>query len=184
MNRLFTPLFLRSLGMPCAAIVALAFAQGARADSYLDITNLLQASKPSAALTTADERLASNPRDPQLRFLRAVAQADLGKTDEAIAGLLEITQEYPELAEPYNNLAVLYATQNQLNKARAALEAALRANPAYATAHENLGDIYARLAAQSYEQALQLDNQRSAALTPKLALIRQLSSTGPSAAKP
>jgi hypothetical protein len=33
-------------------------------------------------------------------------------------------------------------------------EAAVRNNPNYAVAHENLGDIYARLAYQSYAQSL------------------------------
>ncbi|MDB5869854.1 MAG: repeat-containing protein, partial [Polaromonas sp.] len=50
---------------------------------------------------------------------------------------------------------------------------AIRLNPSYATAHENLGDIYARLASQSYSRALQL-NATNASLPPKLALIGQL----------
>ncbi|HNZ90903.1 MAG TPA: tetratricopeptide repeat protein, partial [Acidovorax sp.] len=87
----------------------------------------------------------------------------------------------PELPEPYNNLAVIYASQNQLDKARTALEMAVRNNPAYAAAHENLGDIYARQAYQSYAKAQKLE-ANNAAVKSKLALVRQL--LQPVAARP
>ena len=144
------------------------------ADDYSDITQLLRAGKAQDALAKADQRISTNPRDPQLRFLRGVAQADIGKQTEAISTFTKLTEDYPELPEPYNNLAVLYANQNQLDKARTALEMAIRTNPAYATAHENLGDIYAKLAGQAYNKALQLDASQAGTLRPKLALIREL----------
>ncbi|MBS0467097.1 MAG: tetratricopeptide repeat protein [Proteobacteria bacterium] len=144
------------------------------ADDYSDITQLLRTGKAQEALIKADQRIAANPRDPQLRFLRGVAQADTGKQADAITTFTKLTEDYPELPEPYNNLAVLYANQNQLDKARTALEMAIRTNPAYATAHENLGDIYAKLAGQAYNKALQLDASQAGTLRPKLALIREL----------
>ena len=144
------------------------------ADDYSDITQLLRAGKAQDALAKADQRISTNPRDPQLRFLRGVAQADIGKQTDAISTFTKLTEDYPELPEPYNNLAVLYANQNQLDKARTALEMAIRTNPAYATAHENLGDIYAKLASQAYNKALQLDASQAGTLRPKLALIREL----------
>ena len=85
----------------------------------------------------------------------------------------ELTEEYPELPEPYNNLAVLYAGQGDYDKARKALEMAIRTHPSYAVAHENLGDIYATLASQAYDKALQLDNNNVTARK-KLALIKEL----------
>ena len=164
------------------AFSALLCAGAVHADEYADITSLLKAGKPADALAKADQRLASTPKDPQLRFLRGVAQADSGKQGDAIATFTQLTQDYPELPEPYNNLAVLYAGQNQLDKARTALEMAIRTNPSYSTAHENLGDIYAKLAAQAYNKALQLDANSSAVLSPKLALIRSLFASGPAPA--
>ncbi len=56
----------------------------------------------------------------------------------------KLSEDYPELPEPYNNLAVLYAQQKQYDKARTALEMAIRTHPSYAIAYENLGDIYAK----------------------------------------
>jgi tetratricopeptide (TPR) repeat protein len=143
------------------------------ADDYGDVTQLMRSGKLAEALIKADQYLAARPRDPQMQFLKGVVQSESGRTAEAIATFTGLTQEYPELAEPYNNLAVLYAGQSEFDKARAALETAIRANPGYATAHENLGDIYAQLASQAYGRAQQLD-ARNTSVRPKLALIRQL----------
>ena len=54
-----------------------------------------------------------------------------------------------------------------------ALEAALRVNPNYAVAHNNLGDVYVQLARQAYERALQLDPS-NAVLPSKLAVLRDV----------
>ena len=156
------------------ALTALLGASAAHANEYGDIAQLLRTGKATEALAKADQLLVAKPRDPQLRFLRGVALTEAGKPTEAIAAFSKLTQDYPELPEPYNNLAVLYASQNQFDKARAALEMAIRTNPSYATAHENLGDVYARLASQAYNKALQLDATQAATVQPKLGLIRDL----------
>ena len=141
-------------------------------DGYAGIAQLIKEGKPQEALTQLEPRIAANPRDPQLRFLRGVAQTDAGQQAEAVDTFTQLTEQYPELPEPYNNLAVIYASQNLLDKARAALEMAVRVKPDYATAYENLGDIHARLAMQSYERAQQIN--RAAAVAPKLKLLREL----------
>ncbi|VUZ22909.1 Uncharacterised protein [uncultured Comamonas sp.] len=148
-----------------------------------DITELLKSNQSQQALKLLDQRLAAAPKDPQLRFLRGVALAMDNKNKEAIDAFTRLTEEYPELPEPYNNLAVLYANQNQLDKSRQALEQAIRTNPSYSTAHENLGDIYAKLASQAYSKALQLDGSHADSVKPKLALIHDLFSAGQSQAK-
>lgn len=155
----------------------------AHADDYADVNRLLSAGQFPEALVKADQYLAGKPRDPQMRFLKGVIQSKTGKTSDAIATYTKITEDYPELPEPYNNLAVLFAGQSQFDKARAALEMAIRINPSYPTAHENLGDIYVRLASQAYSKALQLD-AGNASLPPKLALVRQLLTPTVKSAKP
>ena len=153
------------------------------ADESADVSQLLRTGKLVEALTKADAFLAGKPNDPQMRFLKGVIQRSSGKQAEAIATFTKLTEDYPELPEPYNNLAVLYAGQGQFDKARAALEMAIRTNPSYSTAHENLGDVYARLASQAYNKALQLDGA-NAAVPPKLALIRELFSPGNKGQRP
>jgi tetratricopeptide (TPR) repeat protein len=166
---------LRLLSLAAALIFPVA-----HADEYSDVSQLVRAGKLPEALTKVDQYLGAKPRDPQMRFLKGVIQRDSGKTTDAIATFTRLTEDFPELPEPYNNLAVLYAGQSQFDKARTALEMAIRTNPSYATAHENLGDVYAKLASQAYNKALQLDAANSG-VPPKLALIRELFS--PSGAK-
>lgn len=156
-----------------ALAAALCSSGAALADDYADVNQLLRDGRHADALARADQYLAANSRDPQMRFLKGVVLTEAGRTAEAIATFTRLTEDYPELPEPYNNLAVLHAAQNQYDKARAALEMAVRTNPGYATAHENLGDVYARLAAQSYARAAQLA-PGSPALGTKQALLRQL----------
>ncbi|MDD4942434.1 MAG: tetratricopeptide repeat protein [Rhodoferax sp.] len=154
-------------------LVGACTAQFGHADEYTDVSQLVRTNKFSEALTLVDSHLTAKPADPQMRFLKGVIQRNLNKTVEAITTFTKLTEDYPELPEPYNNLAVLYASQGQYDKARLALEMAIRTNPSYATAHENLGDVYARLASQAYNKALQLDSGNMV-VPPKLALIREV----------
>jgi tetratricopeptide (TPR) repeat protein len=143
------------------------------ADEYQDVNQLINAGRLGEAMAKADAFLATKPADPQMRFLKGVLQRNAGRIPEAIAIFTKLTEDYPALSEPYNNLAVIYAGQSQFDKARAALEMAIRANPGYATAHENLGDVYMRLASQTYSKALELDTN-NAVIPGKLALIREV----------
>jgi tetratricopeptide (TPR) repeat protein len=145
----------------------------AQADDYSSILQLQRSGQLAQALSQTETQLLTKPRDPQLRFLKGVLQRDLGQLVQATDTFTQLIREYPELPEPYNNLAVLYAQQNQFDKAKEALEMAIRNNPGYAVAHENLGDVYAKLASLAYSQTLQLD-PTNASVTPKLNLLRQL----------
>ena len=168
--------------MACAMLPGLLLTP-AFADDYSDVSQLLRSGKFNDALSKADQYLQAKPRDPQMRFIKGVIQSEAGKPLDAISTFTKLTEDFPELPEPYNNLAVLYASQNQLEKARTALEMAIRTNPSYTTAHENLGDVYAKLASQAYAKALQLDANNSA-VQPKLALIRELFAPGAKGQRP
>jgi tetratricopeptide (TPR) repeat protein len=152
--------------------VGLLFSGSAFAD-YAEVNRLMRAGNYAEATTKADQFLAGKPKDPQMRFLKGVILTEQGKPQDAITVFTKLIEDYPELPEPYNNLAVLQAGQGQFDKARAALEMAIRTNPSYATAHENLGDVYAKLASQAYSKALQLDGGNTG-IQPKLGLIRDL----------
>ncbi len=136
-----------------------------------------------AALEKVNGFLTANPKDAQGRFLKGLILTELNRYPEAIKVFSELTQDYPELPEPYNNLAVLYAAQADYERAKNSLEMAIRTHPSYATAHENLGDIYAKMASQAYDKALQLDKSNTSALT-KLSLIRDLFSPTPRPQEP
>lgn len=145
------------------------------ADTAQDIERTWRSGDRAAAQQRLESAIAAEPRDARLRFLQGVLYAESDRPAEAIEVYTRLTQEYPELAEPFNNLAVLYAARGELDKAREALETALRNDPAYATARENLGDVYVRLALQSYQQV----GARGPQLQRKLQLARELLATTP-----
>ncbi len=125
------------------------------------------------ALAILDAALGENPRDARLRFARAVQLAEAGRQALALTAFTELTQEFPELPEPHNNLATIYASRGELDLALNQLEMALRALPSYALAQENLGDLYLRLAERSYQLALQA-RPESESVRAKLTLAREM----------
>ncbi|MBI2744184.1 MAG: tetratricopeptide repeat protein [Burkholderiales bacterium] len=154
----------RSLLLALLRLLAISACLGsgmAVADEYSEVGQMLRAGRLTEAQTRVDRALAAKPRDPQMRYFKGVIQRESGQSAEALATFTKLTEDYPELPEPYNSLAVIHAAQGEFDKARVALEMAIRANPGYATAHENLGDIHARLAQQAYCKALQLDATNS-----------------------
>jgi len=156
----------------------------AQSDDYQEASRLFRSGQQAQALERVDNFLKGNPKDARARFLKGLILTEQNKPADAIKLFTGLTEDYPELPEPYNNLAVLHASQGQYDKARAALEMAIRTHPSYATAHENLGDIYAKMASQAYDKALQLDKSNAAAQT-KLELIKELfSSSARGGAKP
>jgi ketosteroid isomerase-like protein len=180
LHRLFKPAVSAKLLM--SFLAAACFAGAAMADEYSNVSRLIRGNQLAEAITQADRFLATKPRDAQMRFLKGVALSEQGKTSDAIALFTKLSEDFPELPEPYNNLAVLYAGQGQFEKARAALEMAIRTHPSYSTAHENLGDVYAKLASHAYGKALQLDAANSTA-PGKLKLINDVFSAKPSSAQ-
>jgi tetratricopeptide (TPR) repeat protein len=162
-----------SLAAALLIVLLAAAPANAQTDELQETSQLLKQGQLDRALERVDAYLKTRPKDARGRFLRALVLTEQNKPTEAIKAFTELTQDYPELPEPYNNLAVLYASQGQYDKARASLEMAIRTHPSYATAHENLGDIYAKMASQAYDKALQLDKGNTPLQT-KLNLIKDL----------
>jgi tetratricopeptide (TPR) repeat protein len=147
------------------------------ADELKDISQMAEKGQKAAALERINTYLKANPKDAQGMFTKGIIQAESGLSKEAIKTFTDLTQQYPNLPEPYNNLAVLHAEAGQYNLAKKALQTAIKTHPSYATAHENLGDIYARMASEAYDKALTLDNGNTRAQS-KLSLIKDLFGTG------
>ena len=118
-----------------------------------DIEKLVKAKKYPEAIDQIDQRLKKTPGNVQLRYLKARIQIELRQWGPAKKTLIEITQQFPELPEPYNNLAALAANQGNWIEARDYLELALKLRPTYTVASANLGEVYIRLGAQAYDNA-------------------------------
>ena len=153
--------------------VLLVLTQLANAQTLADVQSLMTQGKMPQALEQADRYIAAQPKDALGPFTKGLILTEMGRSQEAIEVFTGLTEKFPELPEPYNNLAVLYARQKQYDKARTALEMAIHTHPAYAIAHENLGDIYAKLASLAYDKALQLDSSNRTMQT-KLSMIKEL----------
>jgi len=138
-----------------------------------DASQLVKDGQFASAREKLQKLLAERPREPQARFLKGVVETELGRTDEAIGVFSALIEDYPELPEPYNNLAVLQAQKGDYENARTSLEIAIRTAPGWSVARENLGDLYARLAAVEYAQAAKLDHDNKSAPA-KLVFIREL----------
>src|SRR5438309_505105 len=169
---------------PAVLLFALAIsALSVRADELQDIDRLLKQSQHAQALERVNQYLSQKPKDAKGRFIKGLILVEQNKAAEAIEVFTALSRDYPELPEPYNNLAVLYAAQGQYEKARQQLEMSIRTHPSYATAYENLGDVYTKLASQAYDKALQFDSSNAAAKN-KLSLIRDLISPNPAPRAP
>ncbi len=145
----------------CLALFSLAcsglcLALPARADEAAEVRALLARGDHAAALERAQKAAAANPRDAQARFLVGVVLMDSQRNDEALAQFTRLAQDYPELPDPQNNIALLHARAGRLDSARAALETALRNDPSHRLARANLGQLYLMLAVQTLEQAAAL----------------------------
>jgi tetratricopeptide (TPR) repeat protein len=165
-----------------AAVIAASFAMAAPsawcapADDLREAQKLYSSGRLQPSMDKVDAYLKALPRDPQGRFLKGLILTEQKKVPEAIQVFTGLTEDFPELPEPYNNLAVLYASQGNYDKAKSALELAIHTHPSYATAHENLGDIYAQLASRAYDRALSLDKNNTTAQV-KLSMVKDLFSS-------
>jgi len=171
------------LSVLLAAALATAPFVSAEDDNYQQASQLFKQGQYAQALDQVEAVLKDDPKNARARFLKGLIQDRQGKADDAIGTFQALSEDYPELPEPHNNLAVLYAARGDYEKARDELEMAIRTHPSYATAHENLGDIYAKMASQAYDKALQFDKTNTTAQT-KLALIKELFSVTQPAAQP
>lgn len=106
------------------------------------------------ALQDVQNHLLRHPQDPQGLFLHALIMEKQGRIPDAMHSYEVLIALRPDLPEPYNNMAALLADQGEFDKASEMLQEALRTHPSYASAHQNLGKIYAAMASQAYRQVL------------------------------
>jgi tetratricopeptide (TPR) repeat protein len=138
-----------------------------------EIKLLLKNGKYNHAEILINNSNEDNLNDPELLFYKGINETNLGKKNQAIDTFRDLTERFPELPEPFNNLAVLYAEKAQYRLAKEILEQAIKTNPSYLTAHINLGDIYTKMASEAYNKALEIDKSNNIAIT-KLSMITQL----------
>jgi tetratricopeptide (TPR) repeat protein len=165
---------LLSFALTCLLLLSGAAAQ---ADVYQDVNRLIGAQQWPQAQAQAQEHLKSRPTDPQMRLLLSRIQDGQGQTAAAMETLQALTQSFPELPEPHNNLAALLARQSRFAEALIQLQDAVRARPDYGTALENLGDVYIALAIEAYQNASKATPPQPRAASKRLAAEQMLKSS-------
>ena len=139
------------------------------------VEKLMTNGRFAQALELADIGIKRNSKNAQLVFMKSVALENLGRTSEAAEVLRQLIRSYPEIPEPYNNLAVIEAGMGNLEGAKSLLSKALQINPDFALARKNLGDVYLALAIESYEAAAP-ELPKNNVLQSRLKVLRRLTS--------
>jgi Flp pilus assembly protein TadD len=134
-------------------VLALPLVTQVHADEAAEVRGLMARGDLASALQRAEKASAAKPRDAQARFLHGVVLMDMQRDGQALALFASMAQEYPELPDPHNNMALLHARAGRLEQARQSLETALRNDPTHRAARANLGQIHLMLAVQAWEQA-------------------------------
>ncbi len=177
----FSMLF-RLTRLPAVAMLTVfwLFCASVTASNLPEIRALAAEQQYAEALKQLDAFLEGKSDDVEARLFRGVILTRQGNVDEAIATFKELSKDRPELPEPLNNLAVLYAAQGRYDDSREVLLRAIALEPRYDTAHENLGDVYAKLANIAYERAFTL-NKKNASARDKASWMTRVLDTEPAA---
>jgi len=166
----------------CNSIFAIIFLMAANIsiaqNNTEEIKLLLKNGNYKKAESIIGDSIENSLNNPEILFYKGIIETNLGKTNQAIDTFRDLTERFPELPEPFNNLAVLYAEKGQFRLAKEILEQAIKTNPSYLTAHINLGDIFTKMASEAYNKALEIDKSNNIAIT-KLSMITQLFNYNP-----
>ena len=147
---------LLGLGLGLGAMLATLLTPAAASGEALDrAISLASEERYGQARTVLDSVLARDPGHPLGRVLDGVLRAHEGRIGEAIEIFERLRRDHPDMPEPWNNLAVLYAAEGRFDEARETLATALARRPS-AIGYANLGDIYSTLARHAHARAREL----------------------------
>ena len=149
--------------------------------ALLETRELIELGKYEKADDIIVLQLKEKPRDAQWRYLEALLKAEIGVSlrnkdilSNAVFLFERLAEEFPELPEPYNNLAVLYDKMGQEQKAIDSFKLAILSNPDYALAYENLADLYLILAKETYLEGINKSKKNNDRLEAKSNFLKNI----------
>ena len=149
--------------------------------ALLETRELIELGKYEKADAIIIVQLKEKPRDAQWRYLEALLRAEMGLSlknkdilDRAVFLFERLSEEFPELPEPYNNLAVLYNKMGREQKAIKSFELAILNNPGYTLAYENLADLYLFLARETYLKGIKKSRKNNDRLEAKSNFLKNV----------
>ena len=126
----------------------------AAATSVAQLQELITQKRFVDAAATGEQLLGQNPLQPQARFLTAYAHQMSSQTDRAVSLYQGLIEDHPQLPAPRNNLAMIYLAQGDYDRAGQLLVDALNTHSSYATAYDNLSQVYKGIASEAYRRAV------------------------------
>ena len=132
----------------------LATAAASAATSIKQLQQLLEQQQYADAANTGEQLLAQNPQHARTQFLTAYAYQMSAQPEKAEILYQNLIKDNPDLPEPRNNLAMIYLAKGDYDRASQLLVEALNTNPSYATAYDNLSQIYKGIASEAYRRAV------------------------------
>jgi tetratricopeptide (TPR) repeat protein len=153
-------------------VLQLCLASPCWADPHEEVLKLLKQDLSEQAFVMVSQYLLDHPQDPQMRFWLGNLWVKKGEKKTAAEVFQRLTQDFPELSEPYNNLGILQFESGDFSAAKASFESALKVQPDFALAVENLADTYLLLSRSTLVHATALDPKSKSAKY-KLELINQ-----------
>ena len=154
---------------------------GSQIKALMQTRELIELGKYEEADATIIVQLKEKPRDAQWRYLEALLKAEMGLSmknkdilDTAVFLFERLSEEFPELPEPYNNLAVLYDKMGQEQKAIRSFKLAILNNPDYTLAYENLADLYLFLARETYLEGMSKGRKNNDRLEAKSNFLKNI----------
>ncbi|WP_298081106.1 tetratricopeptide repeat protein [uncultured Cardiobacterium sp.] len=121
---------------------------------YAQAQSMAENGNPRGALKQLETRLSTHPEDSRAAYLKGLVLMQLGRGDEAERWYKMMQANFPDLPQPGNALAVIYAGRGDLPAAEAALRALLEKHPDHTSARVNLARLYVQMAQTEYEKAL------------------------------
>ena len=154
---------------------------GGQTKALMQTRELIELGKYEEADASIIVQLNEKPRDAQWRYLEALLKAEMGlfmknkdMLDTAVFLFERLSEEFPELPEPYNNLAVLYDKMGQEQKAIKSFKLAILNNPNYTLAYENLADLYLFLARKTYLEGMSKGRKNNDRLEAKSNFLKNI----------
>ena len=121
---------------------------------YAQAQSMAENGNPGGALRQLETRLATNPQDSRAAYLKGLVLMQLGRGEEAERWYKMMQANFPNLPQPGNALAVIYAGRGDLPAAELALREVLAKHPEHNSARVNLARLYVQMAQAEYEKAL------------------------------
>ena len=140
---------------------------------YAQAQSMAENGNPRGALKQLEARLSTRPDDSRAAYLKGLVLMQLGRSEEAERWYKMMQANFPDLPQPGNALAVIYAGRGDLPAAEAALRALLEKHPDHTSARVNLARLYVQMAQAEYEKALK-DTPDNAMIARKLEALKAM----------